>query len=105
MDRISEQALGAKKVSKLNALDVVGETSNASAVGRPKTVTRRSTQPLLQVPETRMASIKKSMSQFGRTQALQLVFKCGLSFVALCNVAELISVVTAAVIQAKCVSH
>jgi hypothetical protein len=49
-----------------------------------------------------MASIKRLMSQFGRTMALQLIFKSGLALVVLCFVVELVAVVTAAATQAKC---
>jgi hypothetical protein len=59
-------------------------------------------QPLLQAPESLMASIKRRMSQFGRTLALQLIFKSGLALVVLCFVVELVAVVTAAATQAKC---
>ena len=111
MDRISEQALRAKKVSKLNTqpLDIVGDSSDANAAGAQTPVARRSSaarnqQPLLQIPESSMASIARLMSQFGRTRALQLIFKFGLAVVALCFLAELISVVTAAATQAKCVT-
>ena len=112
MDRISEQALRAKKVSKLNAqpLDIVGDSSDANAAGAQTPAARRSSaarnqqKPLLQIPESRMASIARLMSQFGRTRALQLIFKFGLAVVALCFLAELISVVTAAATQAKCVT-
>ena len=111
MDRISEQALRAKTVSKLNAqpLDIVGDSSDANAAGAQTPAARRSSaarnqQPLLQIPVSRMASIARLMSQFGRTRALQLIFKFGLAVVALCFLAELISVVTAAATQAKCVT-
>jgi hypothetical protein len=111
VDRISEQALRAKKVSKLNAqpLDIVGDSSDANAAGAQTPAARRSSaarnqRPLLQIPESRMASIARLMSQFGRTRAFQLIFKFGLAVVALCFLAELISVVTAAATQAKCVT-
>jgi hypothetical protein len=105
VDRISEQALRAKKVSKLNALDIIGDSSDASAAGAQTAAARRSSaarnqQPLLQT----WRDSGRLMSQFGRTRALQLIFKFGLALVALCFLAELISVVTAAATQAKCVT-
>lgn len=109
VDRISEQALRAKHVSKLNALDMVGDSSDANAAGRRTSIARRSggavvqLQPLLQAPESRMASIKRWMSQkFGRTLALQLIFRSGLALVLLCFVVQLVAVVTAAAVQAMC---
>jgi hypothetical protein len=108
VDRISEQALSAKKFSKLNALENSGgdspdpRASVGASVGRKGTAVRNQQQPLLLMHGSQITSSMRP--EFSRTRALQLVFKAGVAFVALCFIAALISVVTAALTQANVAS-
>jgi hypothetical protein len=113
LDRISEQAHSAKILSKENASasrEKCSEPKKHSWVPLSESSSRmgRSTadqqELLLPADAAPVPSSGSSVSKFGRTRALRLVFTAGLAFVALCFTAALISIIFAASVQARAVS-
>ena len=116
LDRISELAHSAKILSKENAPASREAPAKSNVAGRgllfvQKTglsLAGRSTaaqqELLLPADAAPVPSRGSSVSKFGRTRALRLVFTAGLAFVALCFIAALVSIIFAASVQARAVS-
>ena len=102
LDRISEQALNAKTLTKARSL---------SASFQQQPVVHAAAQRLTSIgsklvdnSRDQTSSGPRSSSEFGKSRILPLVFKAGLAFVALCCLTSIVSVITAASFQAKMVS-
>jgi hypothetical protein len=104
LDRISEQALSAKALSRSRS-----SSSSSFIFQQPSmfpTAPQRlalAEQRLIETSQSRSPSDSR-FSSFGKTRALHLVIKVGLAFVALCCLTLFISVITAAALQANMVS-
>jgi hypothetical protein len=104
LDRISEQALNAKTLSKTRR-----SLSTSSTMSRQRSAdssSQRSTSIGQRLGDefSDRSSFGSRPSVFGKSRLLQLVFKAGLAFVALCCLTSILSVITAASFQAKMAS-
>jgi hypothetical protein len=104
LDRISEQALSAKALSRSRS-----SSSSSFIFQQPSLFPMApqrlalAEQQLIETSQSRSPSDSR-FSSFGKTRVLHLVIKVGLAFVALCCLTLFISVITAAALQASMVS-
>ena len=91
LDRISEQAQSAKSLSLRN---VSSEASGSGLLSTQRSAPRSSSA----------GSTGTSQAKFSRTRVLQLLFKAGLAFVALCFIVFFISIIIGGFIQTRIVA-
>ena len=108
LDRISEHAHRSKLMAskKMQRSDHMQALSSPSAAARPIPIQRTSEghRPSLSHSNPRSSLLDLSPVSKGANRALQLIFKAGIAFVALCFLAVLAAVISAAAFGAK-LSH
>jgi hypothetical protein len=102
LDRINEQAQSARSLS---LRDVPSESSGSGLSSTQKSGAIRGQQELLPSASRSPSagSSGSSQAKFSRTRVLQLLFKSGLAFVALCFIVFFISIIIGGFIQTRIV--